>query len=57
MFIIIHFQVYPNILFLIPRLDIAWASLVDQMVKNFPANSGDTGEQGSILGQEIPWRK
>ena len=29
-----------------------WASLVSQMVKNPPANAGDAGDFGSILGLE-----
>ena len=57
MFIIIHFQVYPNSLFLRQRLDNAWASLVSQMVKNFPANAGDTRGPGSIPEQEDPLEK
>ena len=57
MFIIIHFQVYPNILFLRQRLYIIWASLVAQLVKNFPSNAGDTRGPGSILGQEDPLEK
>ena len=57
LFIIIHFQVYPNSLFLRQRLYVVWASLVAQLVKNFAANAGDTRGPGSILGQEDPLEK
>ena len=56
-FIIIHFQVYPNSLFLRQRLYVVWASLVAQLVKNFAANAGDTRGPGSILSQEDPLEK
>ena len=32
-----------------------WASQVVLVVKNLPANAGDTGDSGSIT--EIPWRR
>ena len=31
-----------------------WASQMAQQVKNPPANAGDTGDMGSILGLESP---
>ena len=39
------------------RNDIAWASQVAPVVKNLPANAGDTRAAGLILGPEDPWRR
>ena len=52
MFIIIYFQLYPNIIFLRQRLYIVWAFLIAQLIKNFPANAGDARGRGMIPGQE-----
>ena len=35
--------------------DFLWASLVDQTVKNLPANAGDPGF--NLWVRKIPWRK
>ena len=39
---------------LIPGQRTRGASHVALMVKNLPTNAGDTGDMGSILGQEDP---
>ena len=34
-----------------------WASRVELVVKNPPANSGNTGDAGLMLGLKVPWRR